>query len=329
MRWYTVITTLFLLLLAGCGENLKLSEGVLHQFEQEPLLVGQISDDGRLLLTVTLSEQVTVWRTASKQVEYQIPQKQLLKPVRHALLSKDNSLLLVANYDTLGIWSVSGRSFIHKVQFTGIDPMATISHIALSPNNGRVLIAMTDGSLNMADLNTRLNNRFKPHSRPIDFMAFGKQGELFLTGAQDGKVGLWQFGSPKSLFEKEFAHRVTSLTTDTDFSRFFMSDGLNAQHIKTLVGGEEVVKLNYSARFKVFRQSQFIPNAPLLATSSSKSHLSLWDTKTGDELGTWTIATQREGASIMSMHATKAGKLYTLNSDAMLQSWDLNQLKTL
>ncbi|MBD1583754.1 WD40 repeat domain-containing protein [Pseudoalteromonas sp. S16_S37] len=329
MRQHVVFTILFLLLLSGCSKDLAISEGVVHQFEVEPLLVGQISDDGRLLLTVTASEQVKVWRTAAKQIEYQVPQNELLKPVRHALLSRDNTLLIMANYDTLGVWSVSGKAFVHKVQFSGVDPMAAISHIALSPNNGRVLVAMTDGSVNMADLNTRLNNRFKPHDRPIDFLSFGNQGELFLTGAQDGKVGLWQFGSPKALFEKEFAHRVTSLSVNQDFSRFFVSDGLNAQHIKTLTRGEEVTKLNYTARFKVFRKSQFIPTAELLATSSSKSHLSLWNTQTGDELGTWTIKTQREGATIVSMHTTQTGKLYTLNSDAMLESWDLNALKTL
>ncbi|NOU50059.1 hypothetical protein HG263_05840 [Pseudoalteromonas sp. JBTF-M23] len=329
MRKHVVFTILFLLLLSGCSKGLPISEGVVHQFEVEPLLLGQISDDGRLLLTVTASEQVKVWRTASKEIEYQVPQNELLKPVRHALLSKDNRLLIMANYDTLGVWSVSGKTFVHKVQFGGVDPMAAISHIALSPNNGRALVAMTDGSVNMADLNSRLNNRFKPHDRPIDFLSFGNQGELFLTGAQDGKVGLWQFGSPKALFEKEFAHRVTSLSVNQDFSRFFVSDGLNAQHIKTLTRGEEVTQLNYTARFKVFRKALFIPTAELLATSSSKSHLSLWSTQTGDELGTWTIKTQREGATIVSMHATQTGMLYTLNSDAMLESWDLNALKAL
>ncbi|WP_152087824.1 WD40 repeat domain-containing protein [Pseudoalteromonas sp. A25] len=329
MRKHVVFTFLFLLLLSGCSKDVAISEGVVHQFEIEPLLMGQISDDGRLLLTVNTSEQVKVWRTASKQVEYQVPEKELLKPVRHALLSRDNTLLLMANYDTLGVWSVAGKAFIHKVQFSGVDPMAVISHIALSPNNGRVLVAMTDGSLNMADMNTRLNNRFKPHERPIDFLSFGNQGELFLTGAQDGKVALWQFGSPKAMFEKEFAHRVTSLSVNKDFSRFFVSDGLNAQHIKTLTQGEEVAKLNYSARFKVFRKSLFISNADLLATSSSKSHLTLWHTNTGDELGTWTIQTQREGATILSMHATQTGTLYTLNSDAILESWDLSALRQL
>lgn len=329
MRWPAVFMALILFLLIGCKHDVEISDGVVHTFSTESISQGQFSDDGKLLLGVTGTGSVMLWRVDSQQVEFKIPDHKVLKPVKHVVLSKDKSLILVANDNTVGLWSVPAKAMISKVKFSGVSARATITAMALSPHKDRLLVGMADGSLNMADINTRLNNRFKPHSQPIRHLKFDTQGALFLSGGLDGKIGLWQFGSSAALFEQEFAHRVTSLATTRDFSRFFVSDGLSAQHIKQLTSGAEQAKLNYSARFKIFRQSTFVENGALLATSSSKSHLSLWHTETGEELGTWTIQTKNKGASIVAMHADNHGNLFTFNSDAVLERWNLDLIKAL
>ncbi|RJE72159.1 hypothetical protein BGP78_19275 [Pseudoalteromonas sp. MSK9-3] len=329
MRWPVVFIALISMLLIGCKQEVKISDGVVHSFSEEGISFGQFSDDGKLLLGVTHSDVVTLWRMDTKQVELEIPADKVIKPVKHVALSKDNSLLLIANDTTVGLWSVPARAMISKVNFSGVNAYATITALALSPHKDRLLVGMADGSINMADINTRLNNRFQPHTQPVRFLRFDTQGELYMSGALDGKVGLWQFASSDALFEQEFAHRITSLTANDDFSMLFVSDGLSAQHIKKLTSGEEVAKLTYSARFKIFRQSLFVQGGALLATSSSKSHLSVWHVGTGEEIGTWTIQTKSKGASIVAMHGDDVGELLTFNSDGMVERWNLDLLEAL
>ena len=329
MRWPVVCITLINMLLVGCSKEIEISRGIEHTFSDSGITKGQFSDDGKLLLAITGEGSVKLWQVQSKQLEFEIPKDPALSPVKHITLSQDNTLVLVASDNMVGLWSVPGRTMLNKVRFSGVTANATITAMSLSPHKDRLLVGMADGSINMADINTRLNNRYRPHSQPVRHLEFDTQGELFLSGALDGKVGLWQFGSPTALFEQEFAHRITSLVVNDDFSRFFVSDGLSAHHIKHLTSGEEQSNLNYSARFKIFRQSRFLERGALLATSSSKSHLSLWHTGTGDEIGTWTIQTKNKGASVVAMYGDNNGHLLTFNSDAVLERWDLDVIKAL
>jgi WD40 repeat protein len=329
MRLPVVVIAWLCMFLIGCKQEVEISEGVIHSFTQSSISFGQFSENGKLLLAVTDSEAIKLWRLDTHEVELEIPSDKVLKPVKHVALSKDNSLLIIANSNTVSLWSVSAKSMISKVKFSGVTPYAAITALALSPNKDRLLVGMADGSINMADMNTHLNNRFKPHMQPVRFLRFDTQGELYMSGALDGKVGLWQFASSDALFEQTYAHRITSLTANDDFSKLFVSDGLDSQYIKALTSGEEITKLHYNARFKVFRQSLFIEDGRLLATSSSKSHLSLWHVSTGNEIGTWTINTRNKGASIVAMHSDNAGKLLTFNSDGMVERWNLNLLEAL
>jgi hypothetical protein len=78
-----------------------------------------------------------------------------------------------------------------------------------------------------------------------------------------------------------------------------------------------------------FRQAYFSSENNLLFTTSSKNHLSLWDIRTGEEVGTWRSQVVRPSATILSMHKNANGELLTINSDAMVEAWDLTLLNNM
>jgi WD40 repeat protein len=79
----------------------------------------------------------------------------------------------------------------------------------------------------------------------------------------------------------------------------------------------------------VFRQGHFIDHANLLVTSSSKNHISIWDTTTGEELGTWQSLVETSTSTVLSMYSNEKGELFTINTDALIEKWDLTQLNML
>ncbi|MCG9768500.1 hypothetical protein EXT48_08760 [Pseudoalteromonas sp. CO348] len=316
----------FALFLVGCGSQPEISKGVTSQLTQNGIILGHFSKDGKWSVTLDSNAEIHIYDNANQSVIFSVPKDKIKTPVKEVLLSDDKEMLIVAGENLISIWSVPKQKLITNVPFAGVSPLASISALALSHNNQRLLVAMDDGSLNMADLFTKLNNRFMPHTRPIEHLAFDNSGDYFVTGAQDGLVALWQFASPEPLYEHQFSHRVTSLTVSHDGKHLFVSDGLNAQHVLDFESGKQLSELKYMARFKMFRKAKFISDSGLLATSSSKSHLSIWRYESGEELGTWSIHTESEGATVVDMYVPNPDTLVTLNSDGMLETWAVNVL---
>ncbi|MBQ4834986.1 WD40 repeat domain-containing protein [Pseudoalteromonas luteoviolacea] len=323
---YRLFPIIIVLILAGCEDDISLSNGTVNQLGDKGILIGHFSQDGTKLVTVDSSNSLSVWNSDTRAPEFTVPQDKMPDMVREVVLSKDNNMLIVVGDNQLRFWSLTSKKLVTKVNFTGVSGYGYISSVALSPAMDKIVVAMSDGTVNMAHLHTQVNNQFAPHSRPVMHVEWDDKGELFLTAAQDGKLALWRFGSPEPVFTKEFNHRVTSLAVRNDFSEFFVSDALDNQVIASLIDGADKSELKYMARFKVFRKALFIEQSRLLATSSSKSQLTIWDTKSGNELGTWQINTVNSGATIVDMYAPSKEKLVTLSSDGLLEEWALNML---
>lgn len=316
----------FACFLIGCGSQPEISKGVTSQLTQNGVIIGHFSKDGEWTVTLDGNADIQIHDNTDQSIVFKVPKDKVKTPVKALLLSDDKSMLVIAGENLISIWSVPKQKLVTNVPFAGVSPLASISSLALSHDNKRLLVAMDDGSVNMADLFTKINNRFMPHSRPIEHLAFHENAEYFVTGAQDGLVALWQFASPEPVYQHQFNHRVTSLTVSPDGKRLFVSDGLNAQHVLDFESGKLISELKYMARFKMFRKAKFISNSGLLATSSSKSHLSIWRYDSGEELGTWSIRTASEGATVVDMYVSNSSTLVTLNSDGMLETWAVNLL---
>ncbi|WP_125781463.1 WD40 repeat domain-containing protein [Pseudoalteromonas rubra] len=320
------LVLLFVLILGACNDEIQLSKGNIGRLNDSGIVMGHFSKDGTKLVTFDNLKQIQVWNVADQQVEFTVPKDKTPEFVRDIALSEDLQMLVIASETELAFWSLSKGKLVTKVAFGGVTPGAVITAIAISPKNDKAIVAMADGTINMADLHTQINNRFAPHSRSVQHVFWDDKGELFVTGAQDGKLALWKFGSAEPIFMKEFDHRVTSVAVRDDFSALFASDALNEQVVTSLTDGQSISELQYMSRFKVFRKALFIKGSELLATSSSKSHLSIWNTQSGEELGTWQINFVHDGATIVDMYAADRHTLLTLSSDGILEAWTLNAL---
>jgi len=328
LRYFNIFFIFIIITLSGCDKEVVLHQGVVSDLNKRQLLKAQFANQGKLLMTLDFDGQVVVLNANDFSIEFQIAKKEQLENTRLAILSSDGTILIVANENEVAIWSVVGKALIGKTSFAGLQTLATISSIAISNDNDKLIIGMSDGAINMATISTRLNNRFKPHTRPVTHIVF-TDNDHYWSASQDGLLAHRVFASPEPLTEQEFSHRITTLAMDEQKKRLFVSDALKTQLIKSEKDQNAHVQLKYMARFMVFRQAYFINYANILATSSSKNHLTFWDTVTGEELGTWTSEVQTPSATILAMHSNDRGELLTVNSDAMVEKWDLTQLNKL
>ena len=328
MRLLKCFLVLFILLLTSCSKEINISLGDAHRFVDKKVMSAQFSNQGNLLLIIDFNSQAYVYNAQNYSELFKVTSDKKLENTKLGILSDDGTLLVLANDNYVAIWSLAGRVYIGKTQFLGVHDGASISSIAISKSNDKLLVGMSDGTINMATLSSRLNNRFNPHTRPVTHLKFINQNE-YLSASQDGKLALRVFASTKPVFEQEYAHRVTTMVYDDKTDRLFVSDALSSQFVSTLSEPNSSVQLKYMARFMVFRQGYFIENDKILVTTSSKNHITFWDIESGEELGTWESLATSPNATILALHSNEYGELFTLNSDAMLEKWDLSKLNKL
>lgn len=312
--------------LLGCNGNTALHTTVVNKVTEEPVKIALFSHQGDTTLWLDSKEQVQLWSKASAALKT-LPSDKITRPIRHLVLSADDTFLLYASNNELAIWRLPDDKLIATTQFYGQSPLARISALALSSDKKRLVVGMEDGTINMAELSTGVNHQFTPHSQKVTQLLIDQNGEKVLSGSLDGQFALWQFAEPKALFSKAYQHRITSLAVDKDFTRVFVSDGLDAQEVIRLADGEVLAKLNYMSRFKAFRLAEFVPNSQLLVTTAPKGQLSVWNSQTGEELGSGISQAEREGSSIIDLHFIDSATFETINSDGLIEAWDLQSLQ--
>lgn len=312
--------------LVGCQNEQTLFENNKVVEVSESLLDGDFSADGKSLLLLTSENQVKLWNIEKRQIELTLPQDKLPLPIRSVILSDDASIALILGENDVSIYRLAPLEYIGKMRFEGVSPLARISSAALSKNKLRFVAGMEDGTINMAQLDTGINNSFQPHRQRVSHLLFEGNNEFVYSGSLDGQIAKWRFAEPKALYSTIYQHRITSLQFDEKHQRLFVSDGLREQivyHSQTLT---EYVKLDYMSRFKPFRQAMFDDSGKLLITAGTKNNLTFWDLMSGKEVGMWDFKVHKESASLIAMKELKGQLLYTLNTDGMIESWPLDKV---
>lgn len=324
-----VVGFVFLLLsvfLSGCQSDKSLFENNKIIDVGESLLAGSFSATGEKLIILTLDNHVKLWDVEKERYQMVFPQEQLPSPIRSLALSDDAKIALAIGENDVAIFRLDPFEYVGKMRFEGQSPLARISSYALSNDKLRFVAGMEDGTINMAQLDTGINNSFRPHRQRVTHLLFEPNNDFLYSGSLDGQIAKWRFAQPKALYSTIFQHRITSLAFDQKRDRLFVSDGLREQIVydsQTLV---PQVKLDYLSRFKPFRNAAFDSTGQLLITAGTKKQLTFWNMNSGEDLGMWEFTAKKDNAFLVAMAELRHGQLHTLNSDGMIEIWPLEQL---
>jgi WD40 repeat protein len=294
----------------------------------ESLLAAEFSGDGSRLLMLTSENQVKLWDLDKNALELTLPQENLPIPIRSLTLSNDAQVALVIGENDVVIYRLTPMEYIGTMRFEGVSPLARISSSALSHNKIRFVAGMEDGTINMAQLDTGINNSFRPHRQRVSHLLFESNGEYLYSGSLDGQIAKWRFAEPKALYSTIFQHRITSLQVDEVQSRLFVSDGLREQNVYDSKELKPLLKLDYLSRFKPFRQATFESSGRFLVTAGTKRQLTFWDLESGQDIGMWDFQVNKESASLIALKEVSKHVLLTVNTDGMIEKWPLNQLNS-
>ena len=211
-------------------------------------------------------------------------------------------------YDNLGLskvffWDVAQRKLTQRTivdtQSLGLDTLA------YSPD-GKSLVtgSANSGTIDLWDITTEQPslslNQFRGHTLPIVTIAFSPDGEHFISAALDGRIILWRI------------RPFTSLSEPTGEALVYSADG---KSIATATGNAPLQKITIRAADTgqvriVIPLDQglsgydlaFSPDGKILAAALAQDQVGLWDTSSGQQLGTQLINTFNPNTADITTH---------------------------
>ncbi|MCG7548026.1 WD40 repeat domain-containing protein [Pseudoalteromonas sp. Of7M-16] len=319
-----LMSCLFMLTLISCGEVTKNPQSVFYRLSKTPIEFGVFSSDAKLATFVSQGV-LTVTKADGSGILHQFEIGG--SKVTGLAISQDSTLLAVSFEKFIVVWNLVSGAELGKFNMSGNSEFAKISHIALYAKPLKLLVGMTDGTLNLLDYENSLTKQVNYHDARISFLALGPHRQLIISAGHDGLVSLHDANTLASTYQYRMSKRVTSLAHNLQHNLLFVSDALNDQVlINPFASQVEITKLKYKERFRWFRAAAISPDGQYLATGSSKYWWTLWHTKNGQEIGAFAIKAASTTALILDMHIDKQNMLATLNSDGIVELWDINTL---
>ncbi|MDK2597277.1 hypothetical protein QNM18_19670 [Pseudoalteromonas sp. P94(2023)] len=315
---------LFALTITSCGDVAKNPQTAFYRLSKTPIEFGVFSSDATLA-TFLSQGMLTVSKADGTGILHQFEIGG--SKVTGLAISQDSTLLAVSFEKFIVVWNLISGAELGKFNVVGSSEFAKISHIALYAKPLKLLVGMTDGTLNLLDFENSLTKQVKYHDARISFLALGSHRQLIISAGHDGLVSLHDANTLASTYQYRMSKRVTSLAHNFQHNVLFISDALNDQILINPFAAElAVTKLKYKERFRWFRAAAISPDGQYLATGSSKFWWTLWHASNGQEIGAFAIKAASTTALILDMHINKQNILTTLNSDGIVEHWDINAL---
>jgi WD40 repeat protein/tRNA A-37 threonylcarbamoyl transferase component Bud32 len=272
------------------------------------------SPAGEIAVTAGWDGKVRLWDAATgapagEPLEH-------LSPVMDVAFSPDGSRLLTGCIDgTARIWDVALRELIGQpVQHGG-----EVWVVAFRPDGAAFLTAGSDRSARLWDATTR-----EPFGEPathqviIKAAAFSPDGKTFLTGSDDHTARLWDAatGRPVSVPLLHRA-RVGAVAFSPDGSRILTG---SSDHAARLWDSPRLTAGSMGTEGPV-RRAVFSPDRTRLVVvlSSDERIVQVWDTETGDAVGTPLLHSTKVKAIALSPDGSR---LLTGANDSVLHVWD-------
>lgn len=320
LMFVCILTIAFL---SACSKEIPtLSASSSETLTSELVLDAQFSRDNKLAYLLTKGPNFTIWDLSSATSKQFISAENLTPNTRKFTISDTGSRLLTSDGKTLSLWQLSDLQLLGSLDFSSHLGDANITSMAFI-RDSILVTGNSDGSLIFADLDNQVFRRSQFHSNEVVQIIVGHDKQFLYSAGNDGRVitSDLQLYEIKSEYETPF--RITSLVSNEDNSIMFVSDALDKQTLLRPFKNAVAAELDYWQQYRFFRLGLFMDEDRKLLTTSPKTELSLWDSKTGKEIASWQATTQSGGSTVMDVGLLFDKQIITITSDAVVETWDL------
>jgi WD40 repeat protein len=283
----------------------------------------EISLDGTRLVTVSGTEQVTIFRiwdvTAQRQVAMLQEGKEGERLGFLTAITPDRSRVITAGKgDTVYVWDMeTGRELL------AINVRGSVYAVALTPDGKHFV---TGGRSNLATLRDLVSGRelmeFRGHTSAVSSLAVTPDGRRLISGSSDGVVRVWDVTSGRELLIMK-GHTglyplVDNIWVTSDGGRAITQSWDGTTRIWDLAakGSEPILLAGHSGRVTSNVASS---DGRLLITASMDKTARLWEAGTGREIRALT-----HPETVTKAVFTLDGRCAVSGStDGVLRVWDL------
>ena len=325
-KHYKLFMLFCLVILFGCSKdsNFQIKEEVVNKFSDNLIYLAQFSDDTSQVALIDEKRHINIWDLTDFQQVFSLSANQTPTSIRAFNYKKEANLLLIAGENSLDFWQTDNNSKLGQLQVFSEEPLARISTLAVSKHGGMIAVGMTDGTVFIYNRSSNTSIKHRIHSSSVSHIIFDRSDRYILTGGLDGKVSKRAVTNLEKQFEIKYKNRLSNLSYDAVNSRFFVSDVLKNQEIYNFDSGELISKLEYSARFRWFRESIFLQDMPYLYTTTPKTDISMWHINTGGEVFTWSTKALSLGSTTLDIKVN-GRQVFTITSEGVFQKWLLSE----
>lgn len=191
--------------------------------------------------------------------------------------------------------------------------------VAFSPDNKFLATGIEENVVTLLDRQNGSRIILKGHSRPVNALAFSRDGKMLASASMDKSIGIWDMESKKVKFFLK-GH------TQSTYTVVFNKEGtlLASASADSTVGLWDVSKGRLSkslyGHLDVVRCVAFSPDSTMLVSGSADQTMRLWDTKTGYPQAIFKL----DWNSINTVTFSPDGKtLVSGSSDGQIRTWKI------
>ncbi len=236
-------------------------------------------------------------------------------PVRDAALLPGDRALSVSDDGVLRIWSLTSGQILKE--FSVESP---VRRVAVHPNGRLALLAASDGSVPLLDLESgAIVRRLRGHQAAVQAVAFAPSGDLALSGDADGVLILWNVATGEAQRRWVGHHTAVLSVAFSPDGRYALSGSADRTvGVWDLTSGD--FRLRFTGHSDAVTDVDFTPDGRYALSASEDTSLLLWDPKSGEIVRRFPYET----AGLLSLDVSPDGRSVLASSlDSGIVLWDV------
>ncbi|PSU99345.1 hypothetical protein C0W80_12750 [Photobacterium leiognathi subsp. mandapamensis] len=284
-----------------------------------------LSRDGRFALVSAIEQGIVLWDLQqNKKLADFGSQDQHHNTVITSQLSDNKRFAITATAQNFATWDLGWS------QAQGLWSISdgTIRDVAIANNGDDVLLALSNGKALFINISTGRRLEFLAHHEKVNSVALSPNGHYALSGGNDHNAYLWDTRSGQILYHFPHQSRITRVALQRDGKFALTADGTNEVFIWDLTNGKKVSELDINLRQQNLSSARFSDNGEMVATGTPARRVELWQTQTGENLGSWKAERLQDArpatAVVYDVAISPTGEVISGSSSGFAQAWSTN-----